>query len=341
MRRTRAVRKRCPTTLLRSTTTLLIALLLGPTGAVTALELELPIRCKIGQDCFIQNYVDHDGGPGFTDYRCGSLGYDGHKGTDFRLVDLPAMRAGVPVLAAAPGVVIGMRDSAPDVSIRDKNRVSVVDREAGNGVRIDHGDGWVSQYSHLQRDSVQVKIGQKVGVGEVLGRVGLSGNTEFPHVHFELSRQKQAVDPFSIHSPTNCGDQVETLWSANAQKQLNYQPSGLLNAGISATAPTQEAIEAGEINVAQVTKESPALYLWAHIFGLRRSDSLSMELRLPNGEVLVRNETIAERNRAVWFSFIGKKRSGAHWPVGEYVGTIRLLHQGKLVISEQRFIAVR
>ena len=71
----------------------------------------LPIACDPGETCHIQQYVDADPGPGAQDYRCGTLSYEGHKGTDFALTDLSAMVAGVDVLAAAPGVVAAQGDA--------------------------------------------------------------------------------------------------------------------------------------------------------------------------------------------------------------------------------------
>src|SRR5262249_35663984 len=58
-------------------------LLLATTA--TAFELGLPIDCEVGRSCVIQNYVDHDPSPNARDYQCGTLTYDGHNGTDFRL----------------------------------------------------------------------------------------------------------------------------------------------------------------------------------------------------------------------------------------------------------------
>ena len=48
------------------------------TGPAAALELSLPIACTPGTDCFIQQYVDRDKGPGVRDYACGAETYDGH-----------------------------------------------------------------------------------------------------------------------------------------------------------------------------------------------------------------------------------------------------------------------
>src|SRR4051794_11835612 len=109
--------------------------------------LSFPVACEIGVTCFVQNYLDHDSGPGAKDYRCGGLTYDGHDGTDIRLPNLAAMRKGVAVVAAADGVVRARRDGMDDVSIRVSGAGAVKGREAGNGVIIDHGNGWQTQYA--------------------------------------------------------------------------------------------------------------------------------------------------------------------------------------------------
>jgi hypothetical protein len=152
-----------------------LLLVFAAARSVAAVELGLPVDCTPGRDCFIQNYVDNDPGPGRRDYACGPLSYDGHVGTDFRVPDRAAMLRGVAVVAAAPGVVRATRDGMADISIRETGREAVAGREAGNSVLIDHGDGWETQYSHLRRDSVRVHPGDRVKAGAVLGLIGLSG----------------------------------------------------------------------------------------------------------------------------------------------------------------------
>jgi hypothetical protein len=318
---------------------LLAALLLASGIAhATPPVLEPPIRCTLGKDCFIQNYVDRDPGPGFRDYRCGPLGYDGHKGTDFRVSNLAAMQAGVPVVAAAAGMVVGVRDGEPDVALRERTEALRPERMAGNVVWVDHGDGWVTQYSHLKQGSVRVQRGQRVAAGAVLGLVGLSGNTEFPHVDFAVSHNGKVVDPFSSNSADRCGEPQGGLWSSGAAPQVRYQPTGLLGAGFAPIAPTHEWAKSGAKST--VDRDSAALCFWHEIFGLRQGDRLLMELRGPTGEVLVRHENQAEKNRAVSFAFVGKKRRDYPWPAGRYVGHVKLQRDGTTVLDETRTLTI-
>lgn len=63
----------------------------------------------------------------------------------------------------------------------------------GNMIDIDHGDGIVTRYGHLSR--IEVRVGQMVNVGDAIGAVGSTGRSTGPHLHFEVRRDDQAVDP--------------------------------------------------------------------------------------------------------------------------------------------------
>lgn len=73
----------------------------------SAPKFELLIKCTLESDCFIMHYVDLDSGEAEVDYGCGRQTYNKHDGTDFGISDIEAMKRGIPVLAAAEGVVIG------------------------------------------------------------------------------------------------------------------------------------------------------------------------------------------------------------------------------------------
>ncbi|MDQ3558421.1 MAG: M23 family metallopeptidase, partial [Pseudomonadota bacterium] len=173
----------------------------------SAFQLVLPIACDIGRTCLVQHLVDRDPGPGARDYMCGTLTNDGHDGVDFRLPSLAAMRAGVDVLAAADGTVAAIRDGTPDRSVRETGLEAVAGTECGNGVRITHGNGWETQYCHMAQGSIQVSPGDPVLAGATIGRVGLSGQTEFPHLHLTVRRDGEVIDPFAAEGDDqSCDD---------------------------------------------------------------------------------------------------------------------------------------
>jgi murein DD-endopeptidase MepM/ murein hydrolase activator NlpD len=72
-------------------------------------------------------------------------------------------------------------------------------RGYGNLVLVKHANGWISAYAHC--DAILVKRGEKVGRGQVIARVGSTGNVNEPQLHFELRRGQHAVDPREFMPP--------------------------------------------------------------------------------------------------------------------------------------------
>lgn len=105
-----------------------------------------------------------------------------------------AMPEGTSIIAARAGQVIGVHDGQ---SGRAGN-------PSGNHVRIRHEDGTQGVYLHLQKDSIGVRQGQWVALGEALGRSGNTGNSTGPHLHFAVQRQNGTLFesiPFAFAEP--------------------------------------------------------------------------------------------------------------------------------------------
>lgn len=98
-------------------------------------------------------------------------------------VDIKAPR-GAPVVAAADGVVIAATDRYQG------------QKSWGNVVVIEHEDGLVTRYAHL--DSFAVKPGERVRSGDKIGEVGSTGVTSGPHLHFETLIDGARVDPMLV-----------------------------------------------------------------------------------------------------------------------------------------------
>ena len=214
----------------RAVGTALLGLLLNSVPGF-GFELTSPVACDIGRDCFVQSYVAHPFGSKPRDYTCGTRTYGNHNGTDFRLRDLRMMRAGVNVQAAAPGKVLRTRNDVPDGEFLAGSREAVAGRECGNGLIIAHEDGWETQYCHLAQGSVVVEPGQQVKRGDVLGRVGLSGQTEFPHLHITVRRGGTVVDPFAIGARPGTCSTGTSLWDASLQGALAFHQREVINRG--------------------------------------------------------------------------------------------------------------
>ncbi len=297
--------------------------------------LSFPLACVPGRTCEVQHYVDQDPGPGVLDYRCGPQTYDKHSGVDIRLLDMAAQRRGVDVLAAAPGRVARLRDGVADISIRAAGAPSVADVECGNGVVIDHGGGWETQSCHMARGSLRVKVGDAVVAGTPLGRVGLSGNTEFPHLHLTVRHGGKVVDPFAP-SPVRAGACAAQpgLWTATAKAMMAYRAGAVLNAGFSSGPVSGEQIESG--GIAPATRTGNYLVAYGRAIALQAGDVVVFEMRGPSGEVLARAEAPPlARWQAQGFRYIGKKTPAGGWPPGTYVADYRVLRAGKAAVSRR------
>ena len=87
---------------------------------------------------------------------------------------------GDPVYATADGTVKDVEHSTKGL---------------GNVVTIDHGNGYLTRYAHLE--NTKVSRGQKVARGKQIGQVGMSGNSFAPHLHYEVVRDTAKVDPLN------------------------------------------------------------------------------------------------------------------------------------------------
>lgn len=86
------------------------------------------------------------------------------------------------VLAPADGIIEEVFEGIPDNTVGEKN----LKQNWGNTVIIKHSAFLYSQLSHLKESSICIQVGQKVKKGEVVGKCGNSGNSPYPHLHFQL-----------------------------------------------------------------------------------------------------------------------------------------------------------
>ena len=311
-----------------------IAMFSGSAGSTGALELGQPVACELGKTCFVQNYVDVDPSSAIADYRCGSATYDGHTGTDFRLLSTKDVQRNVEIIAAAPGVVKGRRDGMADRLIRDRSEVPSR-RACGNGVVIDHGQGWETQYCHMRRGSVRVRKGERVARGDVLGYVGYSGVAQFAHLHFSVRHNGQVMDPYSGTAVgQRCGGQSR-LFARDVPD--TYTDAQLIEAGFTTAPLTTAAIERGQAVGRDVKPTSRALVFFARFMNLKKSDTTFLEIRGPSGFAVKNAPRALERNKAQYVSFVGKRLRQSRWPAGRYTGRV-MLERGGAVLRRHKIV---
>ncbi|MGX9115361.1 M23 family metallopeptidase [Mesorhizobium sp. BHbsci] len=113
-----------------------------------------------------------------------------HKGVDW------AAPLGTPIAAAFDGEVVFQGDGGG----------------YGNLVKISHGNGRETRYAHMQKFAVKGGVGAKVKAGDIIGYIGTTGLSTGPHLHFELYRNGEAIDPLGTVTAIATDDSaVETL----------------------------------------------------------------------------------------------------------------------------------
>jgi murein DD-endopeptidase MepM/ murein hydrolase activator NlpD len=267
----------------------------------------LPIQCTERQNCYIMHYVDRDPSEKEVDFGCGRQTYNGHNGTDFGIPDLEAMKKGVAVISTAAGKVLRVRDGITDHLVENQtDKQAVQDIECGNGVVIDHGNGWQTQYCHLRKGSIVVEPGTEVEQGTVLGMVGASGLASFPHVHLTVRYQNRVIDPFvGPNNAVGCNLKREPLWA----KTFDYVPTGLIRAGFAPVIPTQEELWQGKFQDNQLPQSVAALLFWVQVYGVLQGDIIESRLVAPNGQIAMDDKDTIEKSSRTWLSYIGKKSS--------------------------------
>ncbi|MBP0002066.1 MAG: M23 family metallopeptidase [Cyanobacteria bacterium SID2] len=301
-----------------------------------------PIDCTLGEDCFTLLYVDRDPSPNEIDFGCGRQTYDGHKGTDFAIPDEAVMEQGVNVLAAADGTVLRLRDGEIDRRRTTAEEIAEVEesgKECGNGMVVDHGNGWETQYCHLKQGSVAVVEGQSVRQGDVLGEVGLSGKTTFPHVHITVRYQGEVVDPFvGATSALGCNVTRRPLW----QEPLDYEPTGILRSGFAAEQITIDRLWDGAYRDSALSRDIPLIFFWVHGYGILEGDVEHFLLLDPRGNVITDYEQTAEASQKNWANGVGKRNTSER-PIlpGTWRGEYKLIRNGEVVAELEREIEVR
>ncbi|WP_224485500.1 M23 family metallopeptidase [Robertkochia aurantiaca] len=118
-----------------------------------------------------------------------------HYGMDF------TAPRGTPVYASGDGKVV-----------RADNRSTGY----GEHIRIDHGFGYISLYAHLSK--YEVRRGQKVKRGDIIGYVGSTGRSQAPHLHYEVWKDDKRINPINFYYGSLSSEEFEAMLRAASQE---------------------------------------------------------------------------------------------------------------------------
>lgn len=325
----------------RSPFAALLLILLAATPAL-ALELRLPAECKLGVDCFLQQFPDMKSGDGAVDPFCGIATYEDHDGVDLRVLSMTDIERGVPVVAVADGEVLRGRDGVEDRLIRTPaERKAIMPKACGNGVIVAHAGGLETQYCHLRRGSVTVKPGQMLKAGDKIGEIGASGLAQFPHVHLTVRIHGKEVDPLTGRTVGGgCIDNrsgAKPLFSPSVMAAINPRQPDILALGMAGDVfDYDDLVSEGIPDTARSSDGSQIA--WAWLANMSPGDRLRLALSGPDGRRVAENTTEPlDRSKAVYFSYTGKKGGPAP---GSYRLEVAVIRDGKPLVSRIETIKV-
>jgi murein DD-endopeptidase MepM/ murein hydrolase activator NlpD len=120
-----------------------------------------------------------------------------HWGMDF------TAPKGVPIYATGDGIVTRADNNASGF---------------GKHIRIDHGYGYLTLYAHLS--NYNVKKGQKVKRGDLIGFIGSTGRSEAPHLHYEVWKDEERINPINFYYGSLTAEEFENMLKyANQENQ--------------------------------------------------------------------------------------------------------------------------
>lgn len=277
---------------------------------VKAMEFQFPVACRLMVNCWITNHVDLDDRVGrVSDYMCGEKATDNNKSTHISLGSVNAVAQNIPVLAAADGEIV---------------ESGYIGGFCGTRVLIKHAEGWETSYCHLNPETLQVRAGQQVIQGQIIGSIGMSGQAEWPRLSFATIRNGMVFDPFSGRTAIEgCSATTQSLW----QNGMNppYEPAAVTNAGFTVGYTATADILNGTAEAATAMRsDTLQLSLWALMMNLRVGDIVHMSVVHKNGTVLKEYEQKITTDKTYFPINLSIIRKNILWDAGHYVGTIKI-----------------
>ena len=261
-------------------------------------------------NCWITNHVDLDDRIGrVSDYMCGVKATDNNQSTHISLASRATVTKNIPVIAAADG----------KVSVANN-----VGGFCGTRVLIKHDDGWETSYCHLNPATIQVRVGQDVQQGQIIGSIGTSGQTEWPRLSFATIRNGMVFDPFSGRTAIEgCSAKTQSLWQGSMNPP--YEPAAVTSAGFMVGYISNSDILNGTAQVASAIRtDTTQLSLWSLMMNLRKNDEISMIIKHENGTILKEFDQTIQKDTIYYPLNLSVIRRNILWDAGNYTGTIKI-----------------
>jgi hypothetical protein len=187
----------------------------------------------------------------------------------------------------------------------------------------------------MQAGSLAVKSGQTVKRGDVLGKIGASGDVQFPHVHLSVRKDGVSIDPFTGRDIASGCEAGTPLWSADVA--ITGWEGSVLDIGF-AGGPIDHASLVASAPPAAPDAQSQAFVGWVWLANLRQGDEVAISLESADGTVIAESTQPLDRNKADYSAFVGKR--GAPVP-GVYRVRAVVVRDGVPALTAEEEIEIR
>ena len=240
---------------------------------------------------------------------CGKKVSNENKSTHISLGSMNAVAENYAVVAADSGIVKYAGDIGGFCGVR---------------ILIEHDRGWETSYCHLKPDPIMVRTGQTVKKGQIIGAIGMTGRTRWPHLSFAVIRNGMIFDPFSGKSNIEgCSAQSEPMW--NAGYNPPYEPAHVTSLGFHNGVPNPQSVLMGMTNDEAILEQVKVISLWGMMMNVMDGDEIHLQIIAPSGRIEKENIIPITFDKDYMPIFIIANRGNLLWERGIYTGKITIM----------------
>lgn len=302
-------------------------------------ELGFPVFCNPGEDCWIINYPDLAPYGKIKDYKNGKITYDSNKGTSIAVRTVMDIKKGIPVISAADGEVISVRNDFEDNYLLKDSVKGEPQTFCGNSIVIKHNNNWKTIYCHLKKDSIKVNAGDFARKATQIAEIGLSGKTRFPHLYFAVFHNDSYFDPFSGSELAEKEERqvYKPFWDSLVKENLTYKSIIITNIGVSTEKPELIDAKMGIYSDAKVFSDASAIFLWVYGFHFDKNDLIKISIKNPLQEVVLEDFKHPDSNKTEQLIFFKKPKDSDKWVIGLYNVSMEVIDPGANIVYDYNF----